>query len=138
MFVMRYPIPSLAIALALSLGLSRTGVAQAPNPVDAPSIEAVTVTVYRTKALPSTPAAKPETKGKAPSKDAIWVPGFWSLQGDRNTAPRAGWVWQSGRWLTPPARDAHWFPAHWGFSDGWWSWVPGHWTEHANWIPSTS
>ena len=137
-------IASFAIVGVLCLGLSSKGVAQMADPVNAVSdtgnavnIETVTVTVYRVRELAKVPIAKSETKGQAPSKDAIWVPGFWNLQGDRNTAPRAGWIWVPGRWLTPPARHAHWFVAHWGWSDGWWSWIPGHWTQGDNWIPSS-
>ena len=138
-------ITSLAIAGVLCLGLSRkaaaqtadTAVAQIADTADAVTIETVTVTVYRVKEPATAPVAKSETRGRAPSKDAIWVPGFWDLQGDRSTGPRAGWVWVAGQWLTPPARHAHWFPAHWGWSDGWWSWIPGHWTQGENWIPSS-
>jgi hypothetical protein len=136
-------ITSFAIAGVLCLGLSRKGVAQmadtataVSDTVDAVRIETITVTAYRVRQPAKVPIAKAETRGKAPSKGAVWVPGFWNLQADRNTAPRAGWVWVPGRWLTPPARHAHWFPAHWGWSDDWWSWIPGHWTQGENWIPA--
>jgi Ion channel len=70
-----------------------------------------------------------ELAGRPPAAGAVRVPGFWDLQGDRMTAPRAGWVWVPGRWLTPPFRGAQWNPAHWGWADGWWSWIPGHWQK---------
>lgn len=132
---------SLAVAGMLCLGLSTSGRAQMADTVDAVSIEAVTVTVYRSKEPAAIPAAKSETKGRAPSKDAIWRPGFWDLQENRYTTSRAGWTWVPGRWLTPPFRGAHWVPAHWGWSeplqsDRTWSWIPGHWSRDNVFIDS--
>jgi hypothetical protein len=129
MFITGHPIRALAIAAVLSVGPSRSGTAQMADTTDALSIETVTVTVYRVREPAKAPIAKAETKGRAPSADAVWVSGFWNLQGDRNTGPSAGWLWVPGRWLTPPVRDARWDPAHWGWSDGWWSWIPGHWVQ---------
>jgi hypothetical protein len=129
MFIIGHRIRALAMAAALCVGLSRSGTAQMADTTDALSIETVNVTVYRMQEPAKAPIAKAETKGRAPSTDAAWIPGFWNLQGDRNTGPRAGWVWVPGRWLTPPVEDARWDPAHWGWSDGWWSWIPGHWVQ---------
>ena len=119
----------LAVVGALCLGLSRNVAAQMADTTKVVTIETVNVTVYRVKDAAQVPSAKSETPGRAPSKAAIWVPGFWNLQGDRSTASRAGWVWVPGRWETPPARNARWDPAHWGWADEWWSWIPGHWVQ---------
>jgi WXXGXW repeat (2 copies) len=119
-----------AVAALLSLGLSRNGVAQTSNPpdtVNAPTVETVHLTAYRTKGPIKVPVARSETKGKAPAANAVWIPGYWDLRADRNTAPQAGWVWMPGRWATPPAKAARWDPAHWGWANEWWSWIPGHW-----------
>jgi hypothetical protein len=129
MLIIGHRIRVLAMAAVLWVGLSRSGTAQMADTTDTLSIETVNVTVSRVKEPAKAPIAKPETKGRAPSTDATWVPGFWNLQGDRSTGPSAGWVWVPGRWLTPPVRDARWDPAHWGWSDGWWSWIPGHWVQ---------
>jgi hypothetical protein len=129
MSVIEHRITTFVIAGVLCLGLSRSATAQMADTTATVIIETVNVTVYRTKEPARVPVAKRETKGRAPSADAIWVPGFWNLQGDRNTAPRAGWNWVPGRWLTPPVKDARWDPAHWGWSDEWWSWIPGHWVQ---------
>jgi hypothetical protein len=129
MSIIGHRITAVAMAGVLCLGLSRSGIAQMADTSEAVSVEMVNVTVYRVKEPAKAPIAKSETKGRAPSRDAIWVPGFWNFQGDRNTAPRAGWVWVPGRWLTPPVRGARWDPAHWGWSDEWWSWIPGHWVQ---------
>jgi YXWGXW repeat-containing protein len=129
MFLIGHRITSLALAGVLCVGLSRNGMAQSADTVEALIIETVNLPVYRVKEPLKAPIMKSETKGLAPSKAAIWVPGFWDLQGDRNTGSRAGWVWVPGRWLTPPVRHARWDPAHWGWSDEWWSWIPGHWVQ---------
>jgi hypothetical protein len=129
MGIIGHPIRAFAMAGVLCVGLSRSGMAQMADTSYGVSIEAVTVTVYRVKEPARVPTAKSETKGRAPSADAIWVPGFWNLQGDRNTGPSAGWVWVPGRWLTPPVLQARWDPAHWGWSNEWWSWIPGHWVQ---------
>jgi hypothetical protein len=96
---------------------------------NAVTIETVDVTVYRVKDAVKIPSPKAEVKGRAPSKSATWVPGFWNLLADRSTSSRAGWVWVPGKWRTPPVSNARWDPAHWGWSDNWWSWFPGHWVQ---------
>jgi hypothetical protein len=122
-----------SLAALLSLGTGRTAAAQMADTARASDttaivyVEPVTRTVYRAKAPAEPPAARPETKGTAPSAKAVWVPGFWDLQGDRNTGTRAGWVWVSGQWIEPPVPHAKWDPGHWGWSDDWYSWIPAHW-----------
>jgi hypothetical protein len=73
----------------------------------------------------ATPRA--ELKGRAPSADAVWVPGFWDFQGNPQTAPHGGYVWVAGSWLEPPVPGARWDPGHWDFDQGWYSWIPAHW-----------
>ena len=124
-------ITSLAMAAGLSLGLSRSGMAQftdSPESANSLPVTPVIMTIYRVKEPPRVPMAKPETRSPAPTSGAFWRAGFWDFQGDRNTAPRAGWVWVPGQWLQPPFKGATYVPAHWGYADEWWSWIPGHWT----------
>ena len=92
-------------------------------------IEKTTTVVYRAKEPVKAPPLKAETKGSARPAHAVWISGFWDLEGDPATAPRAGWVWVAGRWEVPPVPGAQWDDGHWGWSDGWWSWIPGHWDE---------
>lgn len=126
------------LAALLSLGMGRTAAAQMADTARTSdttavlNVEPVTRTVYRTKAPVDAPAVKQETKGTAPSAKAVWVPGFWDIQGDRNTGARAGWVWVSGRWIEPPVAHAQWDPGHWGWSDGWYSWIPSHWVARGH------
>ena len=121
-----HPAKSLIVAAALSLGLGR--VAGAQTAVAAPA-EQTNTAVFRSKEPLKAPPLKPELEGQGHSRDAVWIPGFWDLEGDRATAPRAGWVWVPGRWEEPPVRGAQWDPGHWGFGNAWWSWIPGHWDE---------
>lgn len=114
-----------ALASLLCVGMHRSSVAQTADRAEVMTIE--TVQLYRAKEPAPIPAAKPETKTRSPGGKAVWIPGFWDLRGNRNSAPRAGWVWIQGRWVTAPERRARWEPAHWGEVDESWSWIPGHW-----------
>ena len=126
MSIIAQQVKTIAFAAALSVGLSQVAVAQATA---GGGIEKATTTIYRTKEPVKAPAPKTETKASSHPADAVWIPGFWNLQGDPATAPRGGWVWVSGRWDVPPVPGARWDDSHWGWSDGWWSWIPGHWDE---------
>ena len=113
------------LAALVCFGMNKTGIAQMADTTEVVTVE--TIELYRAKEPSAIPAPKLETRSKAPSGEATWIPGHWTLQGNRNSAPRAGWVWVPGRWATAPARGARWEPAHWGMVDEWWSWIPGHW-----------
>jgi len=129
MSIIGHRIRAVAVAGVLCVGLSRSGVAQNAVTSDGVPIETVNMGEFRAKEPAKAPIAKSETKGRAPSTDATWVPGFWNLQADPNTGSRAGWVWVGGKWHTPPARHVRWVRAHWGWSDEWWHWIPGHWAQ---------
>ena len=116
-----------ALTGLLFLGWSRSSVAQTADTAAVMTIETINIQLYRAKEPRAVPTAKSESKTRAPGGKAAWIPGFWDLQGNRNSGARAGWVWVPGRWVTPPARRARWEPAHWGMLDEWWSWIPGHW-----------
>jgi hypothetical protein len=59
--------------------------------------------------------------------NAVWVPGFWDLRGNPLNAPRGGWVYVPGQWVTAPVSGARWVPGDWSWRNDWWSWTPGHW-----------
>jgi hypothetical protein len=119
----------------LGLSLSAPAAAQmvqapaAAEPAAVGVVEVETVPHYRVKDPIQAPRAHRETPGAAPSQQAVWIPGYWDLLGDKNTASRAGWVWIPGTWVLPPKPGLHWSAAHWGFRDDWWSWIPAHWTR---------
>jgi hypothetical protein len=126
MRMLKHRVAAVVCAAALSMMFSRTGTAQAPRE---PEIQMETQAVYHSRIPLPPPVVKTEARPAVHSAGAVWVPGFWNLEGDRMTAPRAGWVWVPGRLETPPMPGAHWDEAHWGYDKEWWSWMPGHWDQ---------
>jgi hypothetical protein len=51
----------------------------------------------------------------------IWVPGYWSWDGDRN-----GYVWVSACWRVAPPK-MQWVPGYWSQVPEGWEWVAGFW-----------
>jgi hypothetical protein len=131
----QHRVAAVACVAALSMIFSRTGAAQVARDS---SIKMENRVVYHSKTPVRPPAAKTEAKPAERAAGAVWIPGFWDLQGDPHTAPHAGWVWIPGRLENPPMPGAQWDEAHWGWAadlstevstDRWWSWIPGHWDE---------
>jgi hypothetical protein len=126
MRMLKHRFSAVVCAAALSMMLTRTGAAQMARE---PEIQMETQAVYRSRIPLPPPAARAEAKPAVSTAGAVWVPGFWNLEGDRMTAPRGGWVWVPGRLEKPPMPGASWDDAHWGWSAGWYTWIPGHWDE---------
>lgn len=62
------------------------------------------------------PAERPATD------HAVWVPGYWSWDVDRND-----FIWVSGCWrVAPPGMN--WVPGYWASVSNGWEWVAGFWT----------
>jgi len=62
----------------------------------------------------------PEDK---PEGDAVWIPGYWGWDGERND-----YLWVSGCWrVKPPGRD--WVPGYWREDGEQWQWVAGFWAN---------
>jgi hypothetical protein len=66
------------------------------------------------------PAAQTEMIGVAPSTSHVWLPGYWSRQGDK-------WVWINGRWELRPAATATYVPGHWEKRGTGFVWHEGYW-----------
>ena len=126
MRMLKHRVTAVVCAAALSMILTRTGAAQMARE---PEIQMETQAVYRSRIPLRPPAARAEARSAVRTAGAVWVPGFWNFEGNRMTAPRAGWVWVPGRLETPPMPGAYWDEAHWGYEKEWWSWIPGHWDE---------
>ncbi len=60
-----------------------------------------------------------EAPGPAPSRDAVWIPGFWCWTGAR-------FAWVSGDWSAPYPGHS-WEEGHWRRSGRGFSWVAGRW-----------
>jgi hypothetical protein len=60
-----------------------------------------------------------ESPGTPPSREAVWIPGFWSWTGQR-------YAWVAGTWSAPyPGRT--WVEGVWKREGRAWRWTPGHW-----------
>ena len=118
---------------ALGLSLSAPAAAQmVPASTEAETAEVGVVDIERVpsrqvKDPMQAPRAHRETSGAARSKHLVWIPGYWDLLGKKNAAGQPGWLWVPGRWARPPAPGLHWSAGHWGFRNGWATWIPAHW-----------
>jgi len=52
----------------------------------------------------------------------LWVPGYWSWDGDRND-----FIWVSACWRAAPP-NTRWVPGYWTPVETGWEWVPGFWS----------
>jgi len=82
-------------------------------------------TIHQPPAVPHLVASAPpppllvESPGPAPSRQAVWVAGFWSWTGQR-------YAWVAGTWSAPyPGRT--WVEGHWKREGRAWRWQPGRW-----------
>jgi hypothetical protein len=60
-----------------------------------------------------------ESPGTPPSRDAVWIPGFWAWTGQR-------FAWVAGTW-SAPRPGMRWIEGHWKPDRGAWRWEPGRW-----------
>lgn len=68
------------------------------------------------------PRARYERRTRRPSRDAVWIRGYWDRQEDQ-------WVWSSGRWDRPSRRGVHWVRARYVRVDRHWRYEPAHWSN---------
>jgi hypothetical protein len=77
------------------------------------------VPVAHATAPQAPPALLVEVRGRAPSHDAVWLPGFWAWTGSR-------FAWVSGEW-SAPYPGHRWVEGSWKRGEKGFSWVPGRW-----------
>jgi hypothetical protein len=82
----------------------------------APSVRPAPVVIVRQPP----PPPREEVQVAPPSPGYVWVPGYWTWEG--NT-----WGWVAGRWEQPPERMATWVPGQWIQRGEEWVWRAGHW-----------
>lgn len=58
-----------------------------------------------------------------PQRDAVWVPGYWGLEGEADEL-----CWVSGTWRYPPP-GTRWVPGYWADVEGESIWIPGFWVD---------
>jgi hypothetical protein len=85
--MLKHRVAAVVCAAALSMIFSRTGAAQMAH---GPEIRTETQAVYHSRSLLPPPAARTEAKPAVRTAGAVWVPGFWNLEGDPKTAPHGG------------------------------------------------
>jgi hypothetical protein len=62
-----------------------------------------------------------EKRGRAPSREHVWVSGYHRWDGN-------AYAWSPGRWEQPPRHHARWVAHHWVRREGGWVLVEGHWS----------
>jgi hypothetical protein len=66
------------------------------------------------------PRGMSEHRGRAPSRDHVWIPGYQRWEGNR-------YMWEKGRWEVPPRRHAKWQAARWDHRRNGYVFTEGHW-----------
>ena len=61
-----------------------------------------------------------ERRPPCPSRDCIWIDGYWHWDNHR-------YVWNRGRWIAPPHRDAVWVSPRYERHEQNYHYTPGHW-----------
>ncbi|MFZ0035553.1 MAG: hypothetical protein WAK60_11285 [Sedimentisphaerales bacterium] len=95
------------------------------GPVHEAFAEPVNLQIQAGLVVPNQPPANIEEipPAERPKGDRyVWVPGYWSWDGDRNN-----YIWVSACWRAAPP-NMSWVPGYWSQVDGGWEWVAGFWT----------
>jgi len=61
-----------------------------------------------------------ETPPDSPSKEYIWVPGYWKYEGGE-------YVWEAANWVKPPPSMTTWVPPTAEKRGDGYAFTPGHW-----------
>lgn len=85
-------------------------VATVPSPVGASSVVV----------MQAPPQAQQEIPTARPSRDHVWVAGYWSWKNNR-------YEWAPGHWEVPPRSGAVWVPPRWQPEGSSWRFYEGYW-----------
>lgn len=85
-------------------------IAAMPSPVGASSIVV----------MQAPPPAQQEIPTARPSRDHVWVAGYWSWRNDH-------YEWTAGHWEVPPRTGAVWVPPRWQPEGTSWRFYEGYW-----------
>lgn len=69
---------------------------------------------------PPPPPAPPESVTPSPAANAVWIPGYWSFDGN-------GYTWLAGHWEIPPVNTHTYVAAHWENQGAGYFFVPAYW-----------
>jgi hypothetical protein len=87
-----------------------TTVATVPSPTGSSSIVV----------MQAPPSAQQEVPAARPTRDHVWIPGYWSWQSNQ-------YQWMAGRWVVPPRSGAVWVPPRWQPEGSSWRFYEGYW-----------
>ena len=68
------------------------------------------------------PPPRVEVIMERPSRDYMWIPGYWDRQDDR-------WAWAPGRWEEPEQRGSVWIRPQYRREYGAYRYEPGRWSH---------
>src|SRR5262245_55825579 len=71
------------------------------------------------------PPPKAEFITPEPSKEHVWIPGYWEREPNQ-------WVWVQGHWDRPPLLPARWVTGYWKVKENRYHWHQGHWAIAEN------
>lgn len=69
---------------------------------------------------PPVPPTVNEVVTPSPAANAVWIPGYWSYDGN-------SYAWVSGHWEIPPANTHQYVAAHWENQGAGYFFVPSYW-----------
>lgn len=69
---------------------------------------------------PAPPPAPIEAVSPSPATNAVWIPGYWSYNGN-------SYAWVSGHWEIPPVNSHTYVAAHWENQGSGYFFVPSYW-----------
>jgi len=68
------------------------------------------------------PPVRVEVRPYRPSRNHVWIGGYWDRQDDR-------WAWAPGRWEEPGQRGSRWVRPQYRREYGSYRYEPGHWSH---------
>lgn len=105
-----YTTPAPAPTTATITTPSGTYSVPVPSPVGASSVVV----------MQAPPQAQQEVPSARPTRDHVWVSGYWSWRTSR-------YEWQAGHWEIPPRVGAVWTPPRWQPEGSSWRFYEGYW-----------
>ena len=100
------PAPATSVPVVTSNGT----IAAVPTPVGASSIVV----------MQAPPAAQQEIPTARPTRDHVWVSGYWTWRNSR-------YEWVAGHWEVPPTASSVWVPPRWQPEGNSWRFYEGYW-----------
>ena len=89
---------------------------------------------FRITHRPPAPMEEIAPEDRPEGSHILWIPGYWSWDGDRND-----FIWVSGCWRAVPPKTS-WVPGYWAEVRGGYEWIAGFWdtadAEEIEYLPA--